>query len=324
MKQLPTVSVCMISYNHENFIEEAINSVLMQECDFEVELIIANDNSPDATNEVIEKIIKNNENDSWIKYFKNEKNIGMMPNFLYALQKCKGKYIAICEGDDYWTDPLKLKKQVDAMEADSDIGLVYTNYKITREEENRTSLIAYDKLMPEGYCLDKIIKGKFPWTVTTMLRKSLIENDIEKILKPHYLMGDFPLWLHLAANSKLKYLPDITSVYRRNLNSVSASSISLLKKVTFNLSWVEILKDFIDKNNISDIKLLRKTEPLIQLSLLNAFSMSLQANDTQLAKSIWKDLKLNKTPIPFKHQLLHKSISLGALGKWLINYYYKK
>lgn len=112
----PLVSVVMITYAHENFIEQAINGVLMQECDFDVELIIANDYSPDKTDEVIKDIIKNHPKASWIKYIKHKQNIGMMPNFIFALKQAQGKYLALCEGDDYWTDPLKLQKQVDFLE----------------------------------------------------------------------------------------------------------------------------------------------------------------------------------------------------------------
>ncbi|MDO9260985.1 MAG: glycosyltransferase, partial [Flavobacteriaceae bacterium] len=113
MKDKPTVSVCMITYNHENYIQQAIEGVLMQTCNFEVELIIANDCATDKTDEVIQEIIKNHPNSSWIKYTNHSQNKGMMPNFIWAMQQCKGKYIALCEGDDYWTDPLKLQKQVE-------------------------------------------------------------------------------------------------------------------------------------------------------------------------------------------------------------------
>ncbi|MET0945569.1 MAG: glycosyltransferase family 2 protein [Flavobacterium sp.] len=115
-----TVSVIMITYGHEDFIEQAINGILMQECDFEVELIIANDCSPDKTDEVIRKIIKNHPKSSWIKYTNHQSNLGMIPNFIWAIQQARGNYIAICEGDDYWTDSLKLQKQVDFLEANEE------------------------------------------------------------------------------------------------------------------------------------------------------------------------------------------------------------
>ena len=84
MAQKLKVSVCMITYGQEKYIREAIEGVLMQECDFEVELILSNDCSPDRTDEIIQDIIKNHPKGCWIKYFKHESNIGMMPNFIFV------------------------------------------------------------------------------------------------------------------------------------------------------------------------------------------------------------------------------------------------
>ena len=126
MSLTPTVSVVMITYNHEAYIQQAIEGVLMQECDFKVELIIADDNSPDNTEVVVKKILSEHSKASWIKYTKHNANKGMNSNFIWATKQCKGKYIAICEGDDYWTDSNKLQKQVDFLEKNKDYGLVST------------------------------------------------------------------------------------------------------------------------------------------------------------------------------------------------------
>ena len=122
---LPLVSVLMITYLHENFIEEAIEGVLMQECDFEIELIIANDCSPDNTHKIIQSILKSHPKANRIKYFRHEKNLGMMPNFLFGLNEAKSKYIALCEGDDYWIDPLKIQKQVDFLQNNERFVITY-------------------------------------------------------------------------------------------------------------------------------------------------------------------------------------------------------
>ncbi|QBZ97868.1 glycosyltransferase family 2 protein [Flavobacterium sangjuense] len=120
----PIVSVVMITYGHENFIREAISGVLMQECSFEVELIIANDCSPDDTDIIVNDIRKCYDGPHKIHYHKHINNLGIMPNFIWAVKQSKGKYIALCEGDDYWTDPLKLQKQVDFLEHNTDFFMV--------------------------------------------------------------------------------------------------------------------------------------------------------------------------------------------------------
>ena len=122
---LPKVSVVTITYGHEKYITETLDGVLMQQYDGPVEFIIANDNSPDATDEVVKKYFLENPAPSnfEIKYTKHETNKGMMPNFIWALEQTTGKYIALCEGDDYWIDPLKLQKQVDFLESNPDFVL---------------------------------------------------------------------------------------------------------------------------------------------------------------------------------------------------------
>ena len=114
------VSVVMISYNHEDFIEEALLSILEQECNFNFEIIISDDNSKDATKEHIERIINTHPRGNLIRFFSQNPNLGMMKNFGFVLQEAKGDYIAICEGDDYWTDSKKLQKQYDVLEGNSD------------------------------------------------------------------------------------------------------------------------------------------------------------------------------------------------------------
>ena len=109
------VSVCMITYGHENYIRQAIEGILMQDCNFEIELIISNDCSPDKTDVIIQGILKDHPRRSWIKYFNQNKNLGIMPNLFFALKQCSGKYVAMCEGDDFWITKDKLQKQVNIL-----------------------------------------------------------------------------------------------------------------------------------------------------------------------------------------------------------------
>lgn len=132
------VSVVMITYGHEHFIEQAIQGVLMQQCNFNIELIIANDRSPDATHEVVKEIIAhtNLPHNITIDYTCHELNLGMMPNFIWALKKAKGKYIALCEGDDFWTEPTKLQQQVDFLEAHPDYIMCCHDRNVVDDKNN--------------------------------------------------------------------------------------------------------------------------------------------------------------------------------------------
>jgi glycosyltransferase involved in cell wall biosynthesis len=123
----PYVSVIICTYNQEKYISDAINGALKQETAFEVEIIIANDFSSDSTECVIENLIKESKAEKKITYFNQDSNQGFNKNFLSALKRCSGKYVAICDGDDYWIDPLKLSKQVSILETRTEYSMVCSN-----------------------------------------------------------------------------------------------------------------------------------------------------------------------------------------------------
>ena len=114
---MPKVSVCMISYNHGKFVAQAIESILSQKTDFTIELVIGDDCSKDDTRAICEDYACR---DPRVRLLPPEPNLGVMPNFVRTLSACTGEYIAVCEGDDYWTDDLKLAKQVAFLDAHAD------------------------------------------------------------------------------------------------------------------------------------------------------------------------------------------------------------
>ena len=124
-KEIPVVSVCMITYGHENYIRKAVEGVLNQNTVYSFELYILNDCSPDNTDSIIQSLIQKHKNGNKIRYHCNDSNIGAIPNFKRALSECKGEYIALCEGDDYWTDPYKLQKQVDFLRIEKDYVITF-------------------------------------------------------------------------------------------------------------------------------------------------------------------------------------------------------
>jgi glycosyltransferase involved in cell wall biosynthesis len=129
------LSVKMLTFKHDNYIAQAINGVLMQVTDFDFELIISDDCSPDNTEQIVKDIQNSHPKGHLIKYLRQKKNIGVLPNGLFALQQCKGKYIAFCEGDDYWTDPNKLQQQVDFLESNGDYTMTFHSVYVKNEIE---------------------------------------------------------------------------------------------------------------------------------------------------------------------------------------------
>lgn len=257
----------MITYNHENFIREAIEGVLMQECDFEIELIVANDCSTDKTDEVIKGLLQNHPRSHRIKYINHIENKGMMPNFVWALQECKGNYIALCEGDDYWTDPLKLQKQVDFLDANPDYNICFHRVKIFKEEENKFIEDTITREVPETTKIEDLARGNFMHTPSVVFRNNFTVPDwFSK--SP---IGDWTLDMIIAKDKKIKKLDDVMAVYR-----VHKASIWALKSAEYRiLNTIKSIKLLINSKEINPE--VKKILQLQKYELRNRFPKKLNS-----------------------------------------------
>lgn len=252
----PVVSVVMITYGHQNFIEEAIEGVLMQKTTFDYELIISNDSSPDNTDCLVNEILKNNPKSSLINYISHEKNLGMIANFISTLKIARGKYIAICEGDDYWIDPLKLQKQVDFLEENPDFGLVHTSNKVFIQKTQEFALQSREVSDVENIFERMLFDSNPICTLTACFRKNILFEYLENkdVDRDAFLLNDYPIWLYFAKNSKVKFINDVTGVYRISEESAS-QSVNPIKKIAF----VENVKRqglyFLDENRKTEFNL---------------------------------------------------------------------
>jgi glycosyltransferase involved in cell wall biosynthesis len=138
----PLVSINCATYNHENYIGDAIEGFLMQKTNFDFEILIGEDCSTDNTRTVVEKYA--NQYPEKIRIITSEHNVGAMENFIRLHQNSKGKYIAVCEGDDYWTDPLKLQKQVDYMEQNPGCTFCFHNGTVV----NSNKILTRNRVIP--------------------------------------------------------------------------------------------------------------------------------------------------------------------------------
>src|ERR1700741_4673788 len=128
----PLVSVCLITYNHAPYLRQAIESVLAQKTSFSTEFIIADDFSTDGARDIIKEYVS--KDPGRIHAILRDRNIGAGPNFIEMLQAAKGKYIAYLEGDDYWTDPNKLQKQIDFLEQHPDFALCFHQVRLIKND----------------------------------------------------------------------------------------------------------------------------------------------------------------------------------------------
>ena len=208
----------MITYCHEKYILEAIEGVLKQECNFEVELIIANDCSPDATDEIIQDLLQNHPRAFLIKYIKHKNNVGMMPNFIFALQQCKGEFIALCEGDDYWKDPLKLQKQVDFLVANPDYVLSFHNAEVIYSTNDKKHLFIEEYKKCDYTAYDILISWLIP--TASMVFRNIFKGNFP-LFFTKAIHGDLALQVYLNEFGKFRVMDEVMSTYRINNSSVS-------------------------------------------------------------------------------------------------------
>jgi glycosyltransferase involved in cell wall biosynthesis len=288
----------MITYGHEKFIEQAINGVLMQQGDFELELILSNDCSPDNSDSVIQRILQNHPNASWINYVKQEENLGMMTNFIVAMRQCKGNYIALCDGDDYWTDPYKLQKQVDFLEANPEYVLSFHKVKILKPDGSLVD--DFITKVPEHYeTIETLARlGNYIHTPSVVFRNLLKAFPKEFLLSP---IGDYFLYMILSEHGKLKYIDEEMAVYRDGVGIHSTNSQIKMAKANFKL--FTLLLSYSKNEVINEILLER------QLSTLDYFEKLLRNEYSELFVSrhiIFKAIKSLKTPHKFWRKVKNK------------------
>jgi glycosyltransferase involved in cell wall biosynthesis len=227
------VSICMITYNHEKFIRQAIESVLAQKTDFDYELVIGEDCSTDNTRAICIEYAEKHQGK--IKLLLHEENMGMIPNFLKTLNSCSGKYVAMLEGDDYWTHPLKLQKQVDFLEANEDFAICHHNMNVIYEENTKESHLSNPPDQKEDSTIEDLAHGNYIYTASCVFRNRLIGEFPEWF--SNCSIGDYPLHMLNARSGKIRYIPDVMGVYR-----VHQEGFWENKDIIFRMSnWVEMI-----------------------------------------------------------------------------------
>ncbi len=215
------VSIICCAYNHGRYIRQCLEGFVMQKTDFKFEAIVHDDASSDDTADIIREFER--KRPDIVKPIYQTENqystgIGILKTYIYP--RVRGKYIAICEGDDFWIDPLKLQKQVDFMESHPECPMCCTNiYRMTdrtgekwcRFYKNRT--VTLNELLYER---NRIA------TLSILMRTDLtMEYRRQNELMPGWPMGDMPMWIWMAYKGSIGRLPDITGTYRILEESVS-------------------------------------------------------------------------------------------------------
>lgn len=250
-----SIDVVMVVYNQEKFIAKAIESVVLQNKWAECKLIIGDDCSTDGTlricKEYAEKFPDN------IILVESDVNRGLINNYLNCFNYCMSDYIAILEGDDYWTDKFKLNKQVEILENDNEVGLVHTSYETLNDVTNVLTAVpvkVFAKMSEfQGYIYNDIVSQNFICAVTVMFRRKVLNKINFKIFEENNCNTvDLIIYLQCAINYKIAFLSDVTSVYRVSPHSLS-NNVKFEKIQKFSDTKIFIKKYFLKRYNPNGI-----------------------------------------------------------------------
>ncbi|MDJ0645027.1 MAG: glycosyltransferase [Flavobacteriaceae bacterium] len=315
VSKTPMVSVLVQTYNQEKFIANCLDGILMQKTNFDIEIMVGEDGSSDNTREICLKYAKQYPDKVRLFLHSRANNIRVYGkptsqfNFKYNTFNSRGKYVAICEGDDYWTDDMKLQKQVDFLESNPDYGLIYSNVNLVDEfgkfgdsrlmQGYKTRYNRIKHLYKSGDIFWTLLEKNLVNTLTTCFHRYLLIDYFENFLDEDFVY-DLRLWLHMSTFKKVHFENETWGHYRVLGQGISNSN------------------GFFDKR-----------KPLVKQSALLFYLKALKhnsgvINDEILVKTVYfilkaKALSLNEK-IPTIGLLLRKPQYLFKL----INYKMKK
>lgn len=247
----PLVSICCITYNHEAFISGAIDGFLKQETNFDYEIIIGEDCSTDNTRKIIDKYA--NKYPGLIQVITSDSNVGPVLNEYRTLLAAKGKYIAFCEGDDYWTDSLKLQKQVDFLEANTGYSVCFhrcRHYNVKTgqwSDDHCGTLFSGDALEGIDITMDMFFRQWITQPLTMVFHRNAL--DINIVIKyKHY--RDMHLIYHLLRAGKGFLFAFIGGVYNLHVGGIN----SLLENLEWCKKSLPIDKEFFKVNRTKEAK----------------------------------------------------------------------
>ena len=282
---VPLLSVCLITYNHAAYIEQALKSVLMQQCDFSWELVIADDYSTDGTRDILLNYQK--KYPELIKLILQEKNVGAFKNWMDLIDYPQSKYLAYLDGDDYWTDSLKLQKQVNFLEKNPDYSICA---HLASTLEGKAFHVPDSADSKSTFNIQDLAKANFLVSSTVVYRNGLVKQLPDWFeLSP---AGDYVMHMLYARTGKIKILPDNMAVYRKHPAGAwsNQSFINLLEKWMVVLTLL-LTEDF-DKQVINELKIQKRDTATDYLQRLMEFDQAVFA--TKLKELTDEDPELAK------------------------------
>lgn len=245
----PVVSISCLVYNHSHFLRECLDGFVMQKTDFPFEAIVHDDASTDGSAEIIREYAE--KYPEIIQPIYEQENVFSKDPSACSREinkRIRGKYVAICEGDDYWTDPHKLQRQVDYMEAHPNCSLCFHRARVCYDDHTHAHTVYPAKhRKAEEFTFDALLRGNFIATNTVMYRRGSIDSSLGP-LPAHIMPLDWFGHLMYAYRHDIGFLPQVMSVYRRNSGSIwwqaGESDDWVLKQFVPHMRFYEKVKEY--------------------------------------------------------------------------------
>lgn len=281
------VSIRCLAYNQECYIRQTLDGFVMQQTNFRFEAVVHDDASTDGTAAIIKEyatrypdIIKpifETEN----RYSKHDGSLGRIMN-----EACTGKYIACCEGDDYWTDPLKLQKQVDILEANPSVSMVHTAFKNVDSDSREIVREDYEQMMKRshtGNVLCDLFQGNYILTLTTCCRREVFSSPF---FQDCSVSLDYCIFMTAASMGDIYYLPDVTGCYRLNPQGMMHTIANVVNNIIFQIRiyfGIRIIRGEINRLSPQQSRDLAKT------LILDAWLWYKMKGDAQYVKALLRE-----------------------------------
>ncbi len=299
----PLVSVVMLTYNHGAHLARSIEGVLAQQTDFEFEILIGEDCSTDDTPAVARRFLADH-GDS-VRLISAEQNVGARCNAFRCEQLCRGKYIAYCEGDDYWHETGKLQQQVDFLEANPEYGLVYTNadtVEVSTGKRKESAIPYREELCDSDDAYVQQLTGvMIIWPVTTCVRTELVRGlvrECPELTDTSYAMGDTQRYLEVARRARIKYMP-VSTATRNLLPESTTRSKDILKRARFARSSERLILHYLEKYPLS-----REYDRQVRDWVARrALRFAYLCRDRAHAVEAFRALRAVRARIPFRYRL---------------------
>ncbi|MGT2828111.1 glycosyltransferase family 2 protein [Streptococcus hillyeri] len=314
------VSIICTNYNKDQWIGQAIDSFIQQETTFPYEIILIDDASTDCSREILEQYEK--KYPELIRVFYNESNFGIAKTWKKIVKEARGEYIARCDGDDFWTDSLKLQKQVELLESREDS--LWANSEFDMIAEDGTLLqkdVFKNGILPLADSYEHLLVYKLMTMASTWLVERQLMLEVTDALAENAADDTFDLQLELFKRTKLSTLEDSTTVYRMNIGSdskpityekfekrvagICQTQLNYLKKYPdYDVS--RLVNMLIEKDKQSDLEQFKRDQEISRLNILVDQLQTISANQNAYIEQLKEsNVGLEVTIAEKEHQISH-------------------